>query len=180
MKPVLANAETLHQLFAGLVEDTFQVELGVADPELTDYLADLLVRFVRYDTMFRLRDTEGRRLEEVAEMMIEAEQREANPRREIYRHIGDFTLFWSGVFPEALAKLQAATKKDHLIDYCQQGKRSYLIASEYEEEPFDREAPVLRRLSHEFELCSFGLNRVRAEWQKKPAAQVDPWTAEQN
>jgi hypothetical protein len=181
MKPVLASAESLRQLFSAMVETTFQVELGVADPQLTDYLAEMLIRFVKTDAIFRVRDTTGRRLEEVAEMLLEAEQREARPQREIYRHIGDFTLFWAGVFPEALARLQSSSKKDHLIDYCQQGKRSYYLASQFEEEPYREEAPVLRRLSMDFEMYSFGLNRVRREWEKLPDSQAGiSWDPEQN
>ena len=181
MKPVLANAESLRQLFSAMVETTFQVELGVADPQLTDYLAEMLVRFVKTDAIYRVRDTTGRRLEEVAEMLMEAEERTAKPQREIYRHIGDFTLFWAGVYPEALSRLQSAGTKDHLIDYCQQGKRSYYLASQFDEEPYREEAPILARLSIEFEMCSYGLNRVRKEWEKLPDSEADVrWNPEQN
>ena len=181
MVPVVTRPEALRQLFAALTENTFQVELGVADTRLTDYLTELLLRFVRLDAVFRIRDAIGRRLEEVAEMMLEADQRESRPRREVYRHIGDFTLFWSGVYPEALRRLKAADRKDHLLDYCEQGKRSYYLASQFEDEPYRDEAPVLRRLSQDFELCTYGLNRVRREWEKLPQT-VAPhvWDAEQN
>src|SRR6185369_578981 len=161
--------ETLRDLFAALTEHTFQVDLGIADTRLTDYLTDLLLRFTRTETIYRLRDTLGRRLEEVAEMMIEAGQRQGKPRREIYRHIGDFTLFWSGVYPEALSRLQAADSRDHLLNYLEQGKRSYYIASTFEDEPYREEAPILRRLSEEFELCTVGLRHVRKEWERGAA-----------
>ena len=181
MTPVLAGGESLRRMFAAVTENTFQVELGVVDPCLIDYLADLLVRFVKIDAIFRIRDTRGRRLEEVAEMMLEAEQRQAKSRREIYRHIGDFTLVWAGVYPEALHRLQSADRKDHLIDYCEQGKRSYYIASTFADEPYAAEAPVLRRLSYDFELCSFGLSRVRREWEKLSETDARAlWNAEQN
>jgi hypothetical protein len=166
MDRVLSGADHLRRLFAAVTEQTFEVEMGVADPRLVDYLSDLLVRFVRFDTLFRFRDVMGRRLEEVADMMLEAEHREAKPKREIHRHIGDFTLFWAGVYPEALGRLQAVDRKDHLIDYCEQGKRSYFIASTFDDEPYQEEAPVLRRLSVDFELCSAGLKRARQEWEK--------------
>ena len=181
MAPVVARPEALRQLFSALTENTFHVELGVADPRLTDYLVELLVRFVRLDALFRIRDAVGRRLEEVADMMLEAEQRQSRPRREVYRHIGDFTLFWTGVYPEALDRLRASDRKDHLLDYCEQGKRSYYLASQFDDEPYREEAPVLRRLSQEFELCTYGLNRVRREWEKLPAlSDTAAWDAEQN
>ena len=172
MVAVVGKPEALRDLFAAITEQTFQVDLGIADTRLTDYLTDLLLRFIRFDNIFRFRSTIGRRLEDVAEMMLEAEQRQGKPRREIYRHIGDFTLFWTGVYPEALSRLQAPDSRDHLLDYLEQGKRSYYIASTFEEEPYHEEAPILRRLSQEFELCSVGLRQVRKEWER-PAAEMN-------
>jgi hypothetical protein len=77
--------------------------------------------------------------------------------------VGDFTLFWTGVYPEALSKLQRSGSPDHLLDFQRQGKRSYYLASTLEE---GDQAPILRRLSDQFELCAFGLSRVRREWEK--------------
>jgi hypothetical protein len=158
----------LRRLFAGLTEHTFLTTLGMGDPRLIDYLSELLSRFIHVDTIYRLRSIRGRRLEEVADMMLEAEALppEGRTRREVHRHIGDFTLFWTGVYPEALHRLRSVLSKDHFIDYCEQGKRSYYIASTFEGDPFREEAPVLRRLSTEFELCAYGLSQVRREWER--------------
>jgi hypothetical protein len=158
----------LRRLFAGITEQTFMTELGVADAQLVDYLSLLLSRFVHIDAIFALRSVQGRRLEEVADMLLEAEAMPpgGRTRREVFRHIGDFTLFWTGVYPEALKRLRHALSKDQFIDYCEQGKRSYYIASTFEEDPHREESRVLRRLSKEFELCAFGLNQVRREWER--------------
>jgi hypothetical protein len=162
----------LRRLFAGLAEQTFLDTFGIGDPRLIDYLAALLSRFIHMDAIYRLSSTRGRRLEDVADMILEAESLppEGRTRREIYRHIGDFTLFWTGVYPEALERLRSVLRTDHFIDYCAQGKRSYYIASTFEEEPFREEAPVLRRLSDEFELCAYGLNQVRRGWEQAQPA----------
>ncbi len=100
-------------------------------------------------------------------MMIEAEAvpPEGRTAREVHRHIGDFTLFWTGVYPEMLKKLRSALSRDSFIDYCEQGKRSYYIASTFEDAD-GQEVRVLRRLSTEFELCAFGLNQVRRELER--------------
>ncbi len=165
----------LRRLFAGLTEQTFMGTLGVADPRLTDYLSALLSRFIHVDALYRLRNARGKRLEEVAEMMIEAEALPEGPtRREVHRHIGDFALFWTGVYPEALDRLRSALCKDHFIDYCAQGKRSYFIASTFEEAPYREEAPVLRRLSQDFELCAYGLRQVRRQWEVRTAGEGPP------
>jgi hypothetical protein len=158
----------LRRMFAGLTEQTFTATLGMADPRLVDYLSVLLSRFVHIDSIYRLRNTQGKRLEEVAEMLIEAEALplEGRTRREFHRHIGDFTLFWTGVYPEALKRFRSVLSKDFFIDYCEQGKRSYFIASTFEDDPYRQEAPVLRRLSEEFELCAYGLTQVRQEWER--------------
>ena len=157
------ESHPLHRLFRGLAESTFMTELGIGDPGLVGYVADLLARFVPSQDVAKIRDAQGRRLTQVAEMIAEAEaSRDAGRRRECHRHVGDYTLFWTGVYPEALGKLQVATSADHLIDFQAQGKRSYYLASTLA----DEEAPVLRRLSDEFELCAFGLSRVRREWER--------------
>ena len=159
----------LRRMFAGMAEQTFVAVLGVGDPPVVDYLAELLARFIHMDELYRMRGEGGRRLEEVAEMLLEAEGMPpgGRTRREFYRHIGDFTLFWTGVYPEALARMRSRLTKDYFVDYCAQGKRSYYIASTFEEEPYEEEAPVLRRLSSNFELFSYGLRQVRKEWEQK-------------
>ncbi len=156
-------------MFSGLTEQTFIESLGVADPPLTDYVSDLLSRFIAMDAVFRLNGVHGRRLEEVADMVLEAESMppEGRTRREVHRHIGDFTLVWTGLYPEMLRRLRNSLSRDQFIDYCEQGKRSYFIASTFEGEAFQNEAPVLRRLSEQFELCAYGLREVRREWERQ-------------
>jgi len=158
----------LRRLFAGVTEQTFMTTLGITDTQLIDYLSLLLSRFIHMDALHRLRDAQGKRLQDVVDMLLEAEAlpAEGRTRREYHRHIGDFALFWSGLFPDGQRRLKSLLSKDHLIDYTAQGKRSYFIASTFEDDPYRDEAPVLRRLSEDFELCAYGLNRVRAELEK--------------
>lgn len=158
--------DTLRKFFAGLSEQTFQCQLGVADPPLIDYIADLLVRFVRSDAVYRIRSLTGQPLAQVLTMMNEAEKRVGDAKRDVHRHIGDFTLFWAGVYPETLRKMQSSSNADQLVDYCQQGKRSYWIASTIESSD-DTDGEVLSRLSREFELCAYGLREVRREWENR-------------
>ncbi|MCA9185733.1 MAG: hypothetical protein R3E01_24065 [Pirellulaceae bacterium] len=166
----------LRNFFAGIAEYTFQARLGVADPPLVDYISDLLVRFVRNDTVNRLRSPQGRPLMEIAEMLWEAQQRVGSARREVHRHIGDFTLFWSGLYPESLREKKSPDKKDHLLDYCAQGKRAYLIASTIETDSQEVVAPadVLERLSHRFEMCAYALREIRAEWERGDDSDTPP------
>jgi hypothetical protein len=159
----VSESHPLNRLFRGLAEHAFMAELGIGDPSLVGYVADLLVRFVPSEGVWAIRDAQGRRLSEVTAMLAEAEASADDARRrECHRHVGDFTLFWTCVFPEALGRLQSAARADGLIDYQQQGKRSYYLASTYEGD----QARVFQRLSAEFELCAYGLGMVRREWER--------------
>ncbi|MGF1579933.1 MAG: hypothetical protein ACFCD0_11265 [Gemmataceae bacterium] len=158
----------LRRLFAGVTEQTFVSELGVADPNLIDYLSLMLSRFIHMDSLHRLRSSQGKQLTEVVEMVFEAESLppEGRTRREYHKHIGDFTLFWTGAFAEGTKRLQDRFSADNLVDYTAQGKRSYYIASTFDEDEHRDESQVLRRLSEEFELCAYGLKQVHMELQK--------------
>jgi hypothetical protein len=156
----------IRRFFAGLTEYAFQARLGVADPPLVDYIAELLVRFVRSDNLYPVRSVRGQRLVQVTDMLAEAQHREGPARQKVHRHIGDFTLFWTGVYPEVVDQLRRGNK-DALIDYQQQGKRAYWIASTI---PVQQVAPapdVLKRLSEQFDLCVYGLGEVRRQWEQQ-------------
>ena len=156
----VAGPDALTRLFAACCEYAFEAELGVADPPLVDYMAELLLRFVRSEGLAPHRDPEGRRLERLTAMLAEAEQREGRPRRELQRHIGDVSLFWTGVYPEALPKLQAVDSPDFLLDVPEQGRRCYRLAAEFEDET----SPVLARIAEEYETCQEGLSIARRAW----------------
>ena len=160
-------SNTLRRFFCGLAEQTFQTHLGLADPPLVDYLSDLLIRFVRLDAVFKVRNLSGRPATEIGEMLSEAEVRIGDARREVHRHIGDFALFWTGLYPESLNRRYGKRQMDRFGDYCAQGKRAYFIASTIET---DAEAgptnDVLERLSKQFEMCAYGLREVRREWER--------------
>jgi hypothetical protein len=155
----------LRRLFAGLTEHAFFSHLGVADPPLTDYLSTLLSRFVSFDAVYRLPDSDGRPLTELVGMVLEAEQLPPGGRtqREFYRHVGDFALFWTGVYPEALNRGRARGARDALVDYTVQGKRGYLMTSRLD----DEQSALFRRLSEQFEVCALGLREVRREWEER-------------
>jgi hypothetical protein len=163
----ISDQHPLRQLFNELVRETFESQLRVEEPGVPEYLANVLVDFTHRDRVFCLRDARGRQLEEVAEMLMEGDvslnAASFEREREVHKHIGDFTLFWSGVYPEMLRFFRVATRPDHLIDYVEQGRKSYSIAATFDHGAYSEEAKVLRRLAERFELCMFGLNMVRRE-----------------
>jgi hypothetical protein len=161
-------SDILRRFFSGLTEQTFQTQLGVVDPTLIDYLSEMLIRFVRVETVYKVRHLSGRPAIEIGEMLLEADQRIGEARREVHRHIGDFALFWTGLFPESLRRRTSKGQLDRFGDFCVHGKRAYFIASTIETGS-DRGAPseLLERLSHSFEMCAYGLREVRREWERR-------------
>jgi len=158
----------LRRMFAGITEHAFVASLGVADPPLVDYVTDLLARFVHIDSIFRLRDAEGNRLDDLVSMAMEAEGLPATgrTRREYHRHIGDFALYWSGLFPEAVSRFKFIRVKDQIVNFTRLGKRAYRAASDLDPETDGEQPQLFRRLSDEFELCALGLHEVRKDWQQ--------------
>ena len=122
------NHSAMQRYFAGLAESTFQTQLGIVDPPLIDYVSELLIRFVRNDVVHSVRSVTGRPMLTVAELVAEASERLGDAKRELHQHIGDFTLFWAGVYPEALRKPNE-NASDQFETYCAHGRRSYRIAS---------------------------------------------------
>jgi hypothetical protein len=156
----------IQRYFAGLAENTFHSQLGVVDPPMIDYLTDLLIRSIRSDVVHRIRSVTGKPLMSVHEMVAEASSRLGDAKRELHQHIGDFTLFWAGIYPEALRGADDDDASGKFEVYCTFGKRSYRIASEIM--AADDDAPpatLLERLSDRFDLCCYGLREVRRQWE---------------
>jgi hypothetical protein len=151
----------LRKFFAGLVRQHLPIE-----PEVATYVSGVLVDFTHADNLYRIRNARGKRLEDVAEMMIES-----NPllegssfvyERLVRRHIGDYTMFLSGLFPEHLASLpRRGLRLDCIVDYIKAGKESYRIVAAFDQFEYRGQAALFRKLADSFELCVFGLNSVK-------------------
>lgn len=170
--PHRPDRETLgKRFFAGLTEYAFQSRLGVVDPPLVDYLSEMLVRFVKSDAVYGIRSTRGQRLMQVAEMLEEAGERIGPARRRVHRHIGDFTLFWTGLYPEMADRLRKQGEKDALLDYRDQGRRAYYLASRIPTDNAQAPGEVLERLAEQFDLIEYGLGEVRKAWEERDESQ---------
>jgi hypothetical protein len=121
-------------LFAGQIEAVFYGELGLADPELVAYLTALLERYVHMDAIFQAGQLDDRRIDGIIKLMrrIKASPRAVNRRRvrAVHRYIGDFTLFWAGLFPEAVRRQGhiSGGSGDTLHDYMGCGRRPHSSA----------------------------------------------------
>ena len=104
-------------------------------------------------------------------MLEEAQCRQGPARRRVHRHIGDFTLFWLGVYPETAESRRKQTK-DSLINYRDQGKRNYLLASRLPADESSAPDDVMERLSDSFRTLRLrprrspqAMGRTRRQWR---------------
>ena len=160
----------LRQLFGALTEKSFTEHLGWPDVKVTSYLSNLLVNFTNTDQLYKIRSQQGKPVDTVVELLYESEvlfgAQSLDQERDVHQHIGDFTLFMAGLFPEYLRRLKTAGMiyhQDFLVDYVKTGKRSYGIVAQMADDPAPEEPPLFRKLSENFELCVTGLGFVRSD-----------------
>lgn len=165
----------LRLYFSGLVEDAFCSQVGMCNPTLTDYVVDLLVDFTHVDRLRAIRNAQDKKLDQIAAMLAIADDEHPHSSRErdctMYRYIGDYTLFWAGVFPEDLKTPRR--RSDVLLDYVSQGKQCYALVSQLSAEDGAPPASLFRHLSEDFEFCLYGLGVVRQSWQDSEKQQTD-------
>lgn len=168
METHISEHHPLRKFFGTLTEQSFAESVGWPDFKVTDYLANLLVEFSHIDHLHRIKNEKGKSVETVVELLYEAESlkeiSESKREREVHRHIGDFTLFMAGLFPEYLRHIKASAlihHKDFLVDYMKAGKRSYRIVATFQQEQGKETPTLFQKLSTNFELCVTGLGFVR-------------------
>ncbi len=155
-------APVLTRFFDRLLRRSFG-DLWVGSEAIVTYLAALLARFTRTDQLYPLRSAAGERLESVVELLLEAERAWAfdatdfDPFRErrVRQHIGDYTLFMTGIFPEHVER-RASTGF-----YMREGKRAYRAVAEFERAALHAEACLFTALASEFERYAGALTYMK-------------------
>ena len=164
---MISDQHPLRQLFHEVVTGCYHRRSGIDDPEMTGYVADLLTEFSSTEQLYAIRDAEGRPLKAIQDMVAAADPvfgpaASFDEEREVRRHIGDYALFATGMYPES-THLWRHSGESSFLEMVQAGKQSYYIVSQFDLFEYKDEAPLFARLSAEFERCMFGLTRVREE-----------------
>jgi hypothetical protein len=165
----------LQDFFAALVQRSFERRLRWRDEEVESYVSGLLVDFSHVDRLYARRTDGGLEIRRLAELLWEGDVRlgaESFEReRDVQKHIGDFSLFWSGLYRphlDFLRRRPIEPTSDAFLDYVAIGKRSYAIVSEFgEDAPFPGPR-FFRRLSERFEWAVAGLEGVAEELRRVP------------
>jgi len=164
---MISERHPLRQLFHEIVAGCYASHSGINDPELTSYVGDLLTEFTAAESLYRIRDAEGRPVMEVREMVNAADPvfgaaASFDEERKVRRHIGDYALFATGMYPESM-QLWRHSGESSFLEMVRTGKESYYIVSQFDLFEYREEARLFARLSQDFEACMRGLTHVREE-----------------
>jgi hypothetical protein len=153
----------LRRFFDRAIGASFR-DLALRDDPALAYLADLLTRFARTESLYP-RGVASARLETVVDMLLEAQAvwqpEHFQPEHEVTvrRHIGDYTLFMTGIFPERVERVASTGY------YIREGKRAYQFVSEHHRASARRGdgagPPLYRRLADRFEVYARALDYAR-------------------
>ena len=169
---MIPESHPLQHLFEDLVGRHYAEEIGLRDPQLIAYVSHLLSEFCEADQLFKVHDAADRPLADVGEMLLESDPvygpaPSFDRERQVRKHIGDYSLFFTGMFPQGLNKYRLRrTRMESLIDFVKAGKESYYIVSKFEHFEYAKVAPLFRRMSQEFERLVYGLNQVKNELEE--------------
>jgi hypothetical protein len=164
---MIPESEPLEQFFLDLVGRRYAEEIGIRDPKIVNYVASLLAEFCDVKQLFKICTATGKPLNDVGEMLTES-----NPvygpapsfdrERQVRKHIGDYTLFFTGMFPESINHFRLRRSRlESFVDWMKAGKESYYIVSKFEYFEYAKVAPMFATLSQNFEQCVYGLNMVK-------------------
>ena len=169
---MIPDDHPLQKLFLEMVARHYAQEIGIRDSELVGYVAHLLAEFCEVEQLFKVHSAAGVPVTDVGEMLLESnpvygQAPSFDRERQVRKHIGDYTLFFTGMFPESINHLRLRTNRlENFVDWIQAGKESYYIVSKFDSFEYTRVAPLFQKLSNQFEQCVYGLNCVKNELQE--------------
>jgi hypothetical protein len=169
---MIPESHPLQHLFQDLVGRHYAHEIGLRDPQIVAYVSHLLAEFCEADQLFKIRDGLDRPLSDVGEMLLESDPvygpaPSFDHERQVRKHIGDFTLFFAGMFPESINHFRLRRQRlENFVEWVKAGKESYYIVSKFEHFEYAKVAPLFASLSKNFESCVYGLNMVKNDLEE--------------
>jgi hypothetical protein len=149
---------TLYQFFRHQLGSGFAAR-GLSEPATVDYVSDVLTRFAQTRSLYAIADKHGRALEHVVDFLAAAfgdddtQRTDRARQRSVLRHLGEYTLFMSGLFRERLKA------RGELNYYLAQGASAYAHCADVE--PQSGRRAVFRRLHGNFTRVADSLDDIR-------------------
>lgn len=153
------------------------LEMNVDDRSLADYIASLLAHFARTENILRINELPDENLRYVTDMLIRMEKCTPEQAFAIQVHIGNLTLYLTGVFPENI-ELRTKRKGAPSLDFYERiGASQYALVSKHQIARKNHLDHVYQRLSGDFPRFRAALNQVSERfmhWQNFPLFPSSP------
>jgi hypothetical protein len=169
---MIPESHPLQQLFQELVGRHYAEEIGIRDQQVVAYVSSLLAEFCDTEQLYKIHGTANRPLADVGEMLMESDPvygpaPSFDRERQVRKHIGDYTLFLAGMFPESINHFRLRRQRlESFVEWVKAGKESYYIVSKFEHFEYAKVAPLFACLSQNFESCVYGLNMVKNDLEE--------------
>jgi hypothetical protein len=150
------RSPTLQQFFRHQVQRGFHAH-GIHEPATVEYVSEVLSRFADTRALYAVRDADGRPLEHIIDFLCAAEPGHGDSARArtLLRHLGEYTLFMSGLFRERLVR------RGELDYYQAQGANAYWRCAAAEHHPARR--TLFQRLHEGFARVTDTLDVMRRQ-----------------
>ena len=147
-------------LFYYVVLRRLLLELGVDDRAVTDYCAAMVLAFGRGDRAFRIGDHDENQYAYLVDLVEEADRADAERQFRVRVHLGNFSLWMTGIFPDYIAARATRKGAPALPYYEALGRSGFLLASENRLAEQYGLGGVLRAAGERFPLLRMALNRM--------------------
>ncbi len=136
------------------------LECGMDDRTLADYIAALLLEFGREDRAYRIDASDGETYFYLVDIVGALESATGRRAFLLQAHLGDFSLWLSGLFPDAIAERTLRRGAPGLRYYEEMGSAGYRLAAQARQAGDSGLDAVYRRCAATFSDVRVALNHI--------------------
>lgn len=148
------------RLFFYAVLRRLLLELGVDDRAVTDYCATMVLTFGRGDRAYRIGEHDENQYAYLVDLVEEAGRTEGERQFRVRVHLGNFSLWLTGIFPDYIAARRSRKGGPALPYYEALGRTGFLLASDHRLAEQYGMGSVLRTAGQNFGVLRMALNRL--------------------
>ncbi len=147
-------------LFYYVVLRRLLLELGVDDRAVTDHCATMVLTFGRGDRAYRTSEHDENRYAYLVDLVEAADRADGERQFRVRLHLGNFSLWLTGIFPDYIAARRARKGGPPLPWYEALGRTGFQLASDHRLADQYGMGPVLRTAAQQFGVLRLALNRM--------------------
>lgn len=156
-------------LFFYVVVRQALLQHGVHDRRIADYCAALLREFGRGDRALRIARVDDHRHEYLVDILADAAASSGERQFRVLVHLGDYALWFAGVFPERIAARRSRKGGPDLSYYDALGGKGYAEASDHWLAERIGLADVFRTAGDQFTTLRAALNAASGQFRLRAA-----------